>query len=299
MEVKSLTAFEAVLAVAQTGNFVKAAQALGISSAAISKSIARLEQEMGVKLFQRTTRVVSTTIEGERLVAGLRPLMNELVTLTNEVADYSSAPAGNLRLSLPPNLGRYMFMPLVNEFLTQHPDMSLDISLDPKLSNLIEDKIDIAVRAGVLPDNANLVARPVMQPRLLLCASPQYIERFGTPASVEDLVDHKAVLMRRANKQIEHQWQLTNDISVATPPSRLVVDDFDALLSGVKQGIGIGRLFDFMCNDAVRKGELIVLFPELKATPTVLNAIYQDRRMVSPRIRAMVDFLVAKLGTIT
>ena len=140
MEVKSLTAFEAVLAVAQTGNFVKAAQTLGISSAAISKSIARLEQEMGVKLFQRTTRVVSPTIEGERLVVGLRPLMNELATLTNEVADYSSAPAGNLRLSLPPNLGRYMFMPLVNEFLTQHPDMSLDISLDPKLSNLIEDK---------------------------------------------------------------------------------------------------------------------------------------------------------------
>ena len=293
---KSLTAYEAVLAVAQTGNFINAAQQLGISAAAISKSIGRLEQEMGVKLFQRTTRVVSLTVEGERLVSGLRPLMQELTSLTNEVADYSSAPSGNLRLSLPPNLGRYLFMPLVSDFLSQYPDMSLDVSLDPKLSHLVEDKIDIAVRAGDLPDYANLVARPVMQSRLLLCASHAYLHKFGHPEDVDALSQHHAVLMRRANNFTEHRWQLSSDVDVAVPPSRLVVDDYDALLTAVKQGVGIGRMFDFICSEAIEKGELVVLFPELHAAPTVLNAIYQDRRMVSPRIRAMMDFLVQRLS---
>lgn len=284
--------------VAKQKSFVQAANQLGLSTSATSKGVARLEEELGVKLLHRTTRSVSLTPEGEEFLSGIDKLQSELNALTKEIKSNHNEPKGNLRLSVPPLWGKVSLLPMLPEFLARYPDISIDLSMEVKAVSLAADGCDIAVRAGELADSANLVARKITETKLLTCGSPNYLKQQGTPTELQELERHNCLTIRNPDAQRVRPWKfkIENQIQQFHPTGSINLDDFESLTQLVKQGVGLGQVYDFSVKKAIEEGQLLPVLSAYECLPVPIYAVYLDRRLVSPRIRAFIDFLLEKLG---
>lgn len=295
LRTKNLTAVSAVVQVAEQGSFADASRVLGLSTSATSKSIGRLEDELGVKLFRRTTRSVSLTPEGERYVEGIRPLLLEMDAVTAEVTDSTLAPRGQLRVSVPAAYGRMVLVPQLFEFSERYPDVQLELSLEDRDVDLAAEQADVAVRAGALPDSANLVARKLFDDPLITCAAPTYLDRQGPPETIEDLKGHNCLNFRNRRTGRPVPWLFAGDVRMPVSGG-LAVDDGEAVGRAAIAGVGISQMPGFMAREALEDGRLIEVLRSHRPPPVQFSALYLDRRLVSPRIRALIDFLVAMDG---
>lgn len=291
-----LSGIEPFVAVAETSSFRQAAARLGVSTAAISKAVRRLEDELGVRLLHRTTRHVSMTAEGEALHSHARDALDRLAAGLDLVARARGLAEGPLRVSLSPVLGRVVVAALPRLF-ARHPRIQLDLSLTDRVVSLAEDEVDLAVRIGALRDSA-LIAHRLPAGRWATVAAPAYLARHGTPEHPDALADH-ACLKYAPPRGGVVEWSFlaagaAGAAGAATgvrTPTTLRMDNGDALVDAALVGLGVAQVFDWMAAESVRDGRLVEVLAPFAAPAPPLAAVLLPGRKELPRIQAFLAFL--------
>ncbi|PKV42888.1 DNA-binding transcriptional LysR family regulator [Janthinobacterium sp. 61] len=277
---------------AQAGSFVAAARQAGISPSAVSKSLARLEQRLGARLFQRSTRQLSLTTEGKLFLARSETILAEMQVAQEELAG-NLAPRGRLRLGLP-ELGG-LFLSALAEFSRQHPAIALDLDFSDALADVVGDGFDAVIRIGA-PRDSRLAARKLGQFRSCLVASPAYLARHGTPSHPLELQQHACLHYRFRHSGKIEQWQLRQEADAAPLdlPVSMVCNNVDARLHFARQGLGIAWLPDFHARGALAEGSLVEVLKDYAITDHRAHScwlLWPSGPHLAPKVRALVDFL--------
>lgn len=290
-----LSGLSAFVKTAELGSFVAAARVLNISASAAGKAVARLEQQMGVRLLQRSTRRIQLTEEGRLFHERCRRILDDLDDAQAMLSHAMEVPRGRLRISTP-IVSYHFLLPVIPDFRARYPQVELDIDFNDRIVDLIEEGIDIAIRSGDLPDS-RLVSRPLQPYRQLLCASPAYLARHGTPRTAGDLAQHTAVRFRYPNSGKVKMWP-TLPASAETelrPSTALTCNNMEAVLGATLRGLGIGHMPDFLVAQALSEGTLVRVLDELNDVGGHFNALWPSSRHLSPKVRVFVDHLSATL----
>lgn len=287
----SFTSLTSFVRTAETLSFVQAARLLGISASAVGKNVARLEQKLGVRLFNRSTRSVSLTAEGAVLLVRCQHILEQLQEAEAELTSSIGQPAGKLRVSLPV-IGYRLLLPLLPAFTRQYPQIELDLDFSDRLVNIIDEGFDVVIRSGDLADS-RLTSKTLGSFSFVLCASPAYLKEYGTPGSEEDLSAHQCVLFRFPSTGLIQPWELrgitvTGDFTCA---SALTANNIEAVIGISAAGMGISYVPDFVVRDALEKGDLSEVLPGSCVRQGHFCALWAARRHLSSRVRCFVDFL--------
>jgi DNA-binding transcriptional LysR family regulator len=286
----------AFVRVVESGSFSAAARQLALTPSALSKLVTRLEDRLGARLLQRTTRRLQLTPEGEAFFNRVRPILTAMEEAESEVSAAGAAPRGLLRLHCGSAFGMHQLAPAMPRFLARYPEVELDITINDQPPTLIEDSIDLAIRIGAL-DESSMVARRICNLERVICAAPAYLERCGTPRTPDDLQDHNCLWI--TSLPALRRWPFDTDegIRVVHIAGNVVANNAETVLQLTVAGVGISRLPDVMVGEAVRCGELVpVLTDWHHVEPVPLFATYPSGRHLAPKVRAMVDFLVEEFG---
>lgn len=283
-----LGSMRAFVAVVEAGGFSEAARRVGVSKALMSKQVAQLEDDLGVRLLHRTTRRVSATSSGQAYFEQCRPLLSELDELDASMHSNTSEPSGELRVTAPMSFAELHLMSAVVEFSRRHPKVRLNLVLSDRFVDLVEERIDVAIRIGELEDSS-LVARRIGSTSMLVCASPGYLARHGKPERPEQLAQHACVV--DSNHPAGTRWEFGTGESAVTVdvPTRILVNSARAVRELVLADQGIGYLPSFAVSDDIAAGKLKHLFPGLKAEPLGIFALYPHRRHLSAKVRRFVE----------
>jgi DNA-binding transcriptional LysR family regulator len=282
-------------AVVDAGSFVKAADALGLSKAAVSRYVDALEERLGVRLLHRTTRRLSLTEEGQLFYARSKELLAGVEEAETEVTSATAAATGLLRVNAPVTFGIRHLAPLWARFLALHPNVKLDITLSDRIVDLVEEGFDVAVRIAALA-NSSLVSKRLATTRLVLCASPQYLKARGTPRSPADLTHHAVISYSYLATRDEWHFEgPKGGVAVKTDPIvHTNSGDTCRTLALADQGIILQPTF--LVGDDLKSGALVELMPEFKCGEFGVFAVYPSRKHVAAKVRAVVDFLAGALA---
>ncbi|AFY57306.1 transcriptional regulator [Rivularia sp. PCC 7116] len=293
---KSLSNIKTFVRVAQTKSFVEAANVLSLSPPATSKAVAKLEEELGVKLLHRTTRSVSLTNEGERFYEVAQRLLEEMDDLVQELKDTKTEPSGRLKVSMSTAYGRMWGTILLAQFRRDYPQISVDLSLDDRDVDLAAEGFDVVIRVGELADSANLIARRLFLDPLITCATPEYLERYGRPQHPEELAQYNCLNFRNRKTGRLVPWFFTIDEQIERRnfTGTLTIDDGEAVGQAAMLGMGISQMPGFMAINALTEGKLEEILADYRPPEVPFTALYLERRLVSPRIQAFIDFMVLK-----
>ena len=282
--------------VVEAGGFSAAARELGLSKASVSKRIARLEDRLGVRLLNRTTRRLSLSEAGEAFYAGCRRMVSEAEAAEQAVTHLAAAPRGTLRVNAPMSFGQLHLAPALTAFLERYPELAVDLVLDDREVNLVQEGFDAGVRIKPLRDSS-LIARRLAPSRALLCAAPAYLEAHGAPARPEDLTRHACLLYSYQSEP--GVWLLTGPDGErrVRVSGRLRANNGEALLEAAVAGFGLALLPSFIAGEEVRAGRLRPVLSGWRAgNPVAIHAIYPASRNLSPKVRVFVDFLAERFG---
>jgi LysR family transcriptional regulator, regulator for bpeEF and oprC len=282
---------------AKRGSFAAAAREIGCTPSSLAKAVSRLEGQLGVRLFYRTTRQVTLSDDGRRLFQRCQTVLAELELLQEEAAGSRTDPAGTLRIDMPVTFGRVIMLPLLARLGQRHPRLSIDARFSDVYVDLVKEGIDVAIRTGPLRDSS-LVARPIAMQELLLFAAPSYLAKAGTPTTMAELGRHTAVLFRVPSTGKDREWHFRQQGRSVTilPPSRLRVDDGDAIVGAVVLGMGIGQVPHYMVVDQLARGALVELLPAMRPSAMPIAAVMPSARMVPTRVRALLDIIENSAG---
>lgn len=291
--IEDLTLFLRVL---DLGSISAAARHLDLSVAVASHRLKRLESELGVRLLHRTTRQLSATAEGSVLAKHGRTLIDDLDALTSGLRHAGTRITGTLRLTVSSAFGRLYISPLLPEFLCRYPDVRLHIDLNDQVTDLVGLGFDLAIRIGTLRDSS-LVAQKLTTNRRVLCASPDYLRRRGTPKRPADLKNHECLLKIEDDGR-QDVWRLIDgqrqiDIRVK---GRLDSNVGDLLRDAAVGGLGIAQLSTWHACEDLRAGRLNVILPDYPVPDTGIHAVMPRRQLIPPRVRAFISFLTEQLG---
>ncbi len=280
--------------VAEAGGFRAAAARLGVSAAAVSKSVAKLEAELGVVLLERTSRHVALTPEGAVFLERCRAAMAQLQAGREQVAGAQREPRGLLRVTLPPVLGRSV-LPVVARLSSRYPRLSIRLVVTNRLLRLVEEEIDVALRLGPLA-GSSLIARALRTPRWITVAAPAYLASRGAPTSPADLARHECIKFVLRGKVVEWSFRAGHGaIDVATP-SRILLDQGDLLIDAVVHAVGVAQVLDFMAAPLLEAGLLVEVLAPFATDGPSLHAVTPARRASVPRVRVFLDALGDALG---
>ncbi|TES61970.1 LysR family transcriptional regulator [Burkholderia cepacia] len=291
MSVDKFSGFPAFVRSVETGSFTAAAQSLGTTTSAVSKSVARLEKRLGVTLFQRSTRASVLTIEGQAFYERIAPLMRGLED-AEEVLRSPAAAAGRLRVSLPGELGRFLLDPVTRELLPNHPELALDVSVSDHHADLIRDRIDIAIRAGWLEDSG-LYALPITSLRLVLVAAPAYLRERGSPRVAADLAAHRHVRYRLNGRPYPLNFA---DGTSSSIEGRFDADNGEAMRVAALNGLGIAQILEIAVRDDLAAGRPQAVLPDQALACVPVHAIHAFGKNMPTRARVFVDFVTAQLS---
>jgi DNA-binding transcriptional LysR family regulator len=283
------------LRVLDAGSISAAARQLDLSVAVASKRLQRLERELGVRLLHRTTRQLRPTPEGQVLAAQGRMLVEDLETLTGSLRQAGSEVGGLLRLTTSVSFGGLYISPLLPKFLERHPDVKVSISLSDEKVDLVGAGFDLAIRIGQL-DDSSLVARKLAANRRVLCASPEYLHRHGTPQTPADLERHQCLVLIGVQRQPE-VWRLRNGVGEEVSvrgQGRLQSNIGDTLRDAAVDGLGIALHSTWHIAEDFRAGRLVHVLPDW-SLENGIYAVMPQRRLMPPRVRAFIEFLQAFL----
>ncbi len=282
-------------AVIDAGSFVAAAEALGMSKAAVSRYVSDLERRLGVRLMHRTTRRLSLTAEGEVFLARSREILASIEESEAEVSTRSHTASGLLKVSVPVSFGIRHLAPLWCEFMQAHPRVTLDVQLADRIMDLVDEGFDLAVRIARLPDSS-LVSRKLASTRLVLSASPEYLRRRGTPGHPGELAEHDVV--GYSLLAMSDQWRFTGPQGPVTVKVRphLWSNNGDTCVAACVRGAGIQLQPTFLIESELASGQLVEVLPQYRSMELGIYAVYPTRKFVLPKVRALVEFLSAKLA---
>jgi len=282
--------------VVEAEGFSAAARELGLSKSAVSKQVARLEDRMGVRLLNRTTRRLSLTEAGAAFYQGCRRVVAEAVAAQEAVGHLAERPRGRLVVSAPMSFGIRHLVPVLPDFMARHAEVTVDLQLDDRHVDLVEEGFDLALRIGGL-SGKSLVARRLAPLCRVLVAAPGYLDSHGRPRALDDLRSHDCLLY--SYQQSGSVWHFTTGgrTREAHVEGRLRINNGDAILAATLAGMGIALIPTFICADALRDGHLERVLPGWRDIgDSAIYAVYPARRNLSPKVRVFVDFLSERFG---
>jgi DNA-binding transcriptional LysR family regulator len=281
--------------VVQFRSFTAAAKDLGLSKSAVSKQVSRLEDRLGARLLNRTTRRLSLTEVGEAFYERCARIVDEARAAEAEAMNLADAPRGVLRINAPMTFGTQHLAPAIPAFLDLYPDIEMDLVLDDRIVDLIAEGFDAGVRITSMADSS-LVARRIAPSRHIVCAAPAYLEKHGRPTVPDDLRDHNCLGYSYRARGAD--WTVIGPDGPVSVPVRggLRTNNGDVLRTAALAGLGIVAAPTFNVGDDLRSGRLVALFEEAAPATHAIYAVYPHRRHVLPKVRAFVDFLAARLG---
>jgi len=292
MVLERLTGLIAFARAGTLGSYTAAARSLSISPSAISKSVQRLEKQLGVPLFTRTTRSLTLTAEGGELHERAVRLLSDADEIGQVAASARSEPSGSLRIAASLPIGVHVIAPALPAFRRRYPKLSIDLRLSDRYVDLVEEGIDIAVRIGDLADS-RLLSRTLAPLRLCCFASPAYLAERGTPAHPDDLAGHDTVTLRYQSTGQPLRWPFRIGAKVIeiVPPSTLTTDTSEALIAMLAAGAGIGVGAPFVTAPYVARGELVPVLGDFAVERTSITAIWPESRRTNPAVRAALEML--------
>ncbi|MEO0350731.1 MAG: LysR family transcriptional regulator [Cyanobacteria bacterium P01_A01_bin.15] len=283
MDILSLRLF---LRIAALGGITVAAQDLSLSPASASARLVKLEETLGVRLFNRTTRAVSLTTDGEAFLPYAQEMIETLETGLSAVKGQGAKAEGRLRITMPGSFGRMYIIPVLAEFHARYPLVSLDLRLSDEVLDVVEGAYDLIIRNAPLVDS-RLIVRKLASDRRILVASPAYLERQGVPSTPDDLAKHQCVCLAESTK-----WTFENGQTISVPRS-FVVNDGEALRTMLEQGLGIGIKSLWNASESLKAGRLVEIMSKFPlVTDTAIWLLYPSRRIMAPKVHAMIDFLI-------
>ena len=281
--------------VVESASFAAAARHFDMSPAMVSKHIRTLEERLGVRLLNRTTRRVNATEVGQNYYERCLRILAELEDADSAASDQQAAPRGLLRVTASVSYGARVLAPAIAEFLAAYPDLSVDLNLHDHYVDLLEERTDLAIRAGQLSDSS-LVARKLTAIEMVLCASPGYLEASGTPQKPRDLLKHNCLVYTYAAPRA---WTFTDQAGkeeVVRISGRLTANSGDPLLALALRDTGIIYVPDYLAADDLREGRLVRLLPAFTMPDIPVHAVYPHSRLLSAKTRTLIDFLAARLA---
>lgn len=293
---KSLSNIQTFVRVADVQSFAKASNVLGLSTSAVSKAVARLEADLGVKLFHRTTRSVSLTPDGTRLYEGCQQLLIEFDSLTAEIQGNQATPKGRLTVSVPTAFGRICLVPLLKSFTQAFPEITLDVSMDDRAVDLAAQGIDVVIRTGQLSDSANLIVSRLVTYQTVVCASSDYLTQHTEPQHPDQLQQHTCLNFRNRATGRFYPWTFAIDgchVQYAVSGA-VVFNNADAVVRSAIAGLGLSQMPTFLAKDAIAAGTLTEVLQSYRPPTVPVWICYLDRRFVAPRIRAFVEFMTER-----
>lgn len=284
----------AFAAVADARSFTQGAKRLGVSGAQVSKLIARLEDRLGARLLNRTTRDVSLTDIGRAYLDRARGLLEDFEALEESVRD-EAGPSGLLRISAPVSFGAKQLDPALLDFAAAYPEVSLEVSYSDRMVNLVDEGFDVAVRIGRLPDSS-LIARRLAPVQMIVCASPAYLQHHGSPQSPADLASHEAIVDLNAADPFLWGFGYQGECIEARVHGRLRFAGAESCLAAAERGFGIARSPDFIAAERLREGRLVPLLCGFEPEIIAVHAVYPHSRHLAGKVRAFVDFLADRFA---
>ncbi|MCK6371856.1 MAG: LysR family transcriptional regulator [Gammaproteobacteria bacterium] len=285
---------EVFVAVAEAGSFARAAARLRLSPPAVTRAVSALEERLGARVFQRTTRSLAITEVGQRFLDSSRRLVAELDAAVEGAVGESAEPRGHLSLTASVTFGRMALAPVVTSFLAGYPRVTASVLLVDRVVNLIEEGIDVAVRIGNLPDSS-LVARRVGAVRRILVASPSYLAAHGTPASPKDLRQHSVIAFTGLMPNREWRFRsATKQASIALAP-RLEVNDATTAIEAAEAGHGITLALSYMVGERIRAKKLTPVLEAFRLPLQPVNLVYPSARLLAPKTQAFIAHATPRL----
>jgi len=282
--------------VVEANSFSEAARRLGISKSAVSKQIARLEDHLGARLLNRTTRRISPTEVGAAFYERCSRIVAEVEEAELAVTRLQVEPRGVLRVNAPMSFGILHLAPAIAVFMKRYPDMDIDLTLNDRFVDLIDEGYDLAIRIGTMADSS-LIARKLAPSRLVLCAAPAYLRRRGLPVEPRDLAEHECLVYSLATGG--DLWKFTDAKGAPHPVrvnARLRVNNGDVMRDIAASGLGLTVLPTFIASKDLEKGTLVPVLTDYHLPETAVSAVYPQNRHLSTKIRVFVDFLAGRFG---
>ena len=293
---ESLNSIAFFVQAAEARSFSAVGRRLGVSSSTVGKSISRLEDRLGVRLFHRSTRSITLTVEGTLFLERCRRILSEIEAAEQELSERQQLPGGRLRISLP--LVGELVLPVLTAFMHRYPTVELEVDFSDRLVDVIEDGFDVVMRTGE-PSDSRLMSRPLGNYRLLLVASPDYLNRRGVPARPADLSHHACLHHRFPSTGRLEIWPFKPAIGTGLPelPATMVCNTSAALLDVARAGLGIACLPDFMVRQAVSTDELWCILDEFIEHQGTFRLLWPSSKYLSPKVRVFIDFMINTLFT--
>ncbi|KXZ62380.1 LysR family transcriptional regulator [Acinetobacter venetianus] len=283
--------------VVEAGSFTNAAEQLHLTRSAISKSIARLEERLGVTLFKRTTRLLSLTDEGALFYEHSRIAIAEIHTAEHLLDQGKISATGLLRISAPVLVGQLFITPLIVEFAQQHPDLQVELSFNDRTVDLIEDGFDLAIRIGHLADTHQLIAKKLGDHRMLLCATPDYLAKHGEIKHLDDLKNHTTITYPHTGYL--QKWHLQTEdqqlISIK-PKAKFMLNDMQTIKNTVLLGAGVAWLPDWLIQDELQQGKLIQTLSDVTTINFPIHVVWSSQSFMPLKTRLAIDHLVKHLS---
>jgi DNA-binding transcriptional LysR family regulator len=292
MDLNDIVVFTKVV---ETKSFTGAAEALGLPKSTVSRKLAQLEERLGVRLVQRTTRKLALTEIGEAYYERCSRIVSDVASAEQLVTDMQATPRGRLRVTATVDFSSRYLGTIIASFLADHPEVNVEIDATDRVVDLIEEGFDVAIRFGQLPESS-LVARRLCSASVVLCAAPSYIAKHGTPIAAEELYNHDHVLFTPMSRN--QIWTLVNGEGSFEfgRPARFASNNFGAVRDVAIAGGGIAVMSDFMVEDDIRAGTLVRVMPGWESRPTDIHAVYPARQNLPPRLTLFLDHLARALS---
>lgn len=297
----NLNTLDIFIDVMQTGSFAEVARRRDIASSSVSRSIASLEDQLGVRLFQRTTRKISPTAAGQAYFARVSPLLDDIKQASQNARDMEQTPRGVLRLTSSVAFGGHVIVPLIKEFMELYPDIQIEYVLSDQKTDIIAERFDVAIRHGQL-ENSSLIASCLLKPKYKVVASPDYIKNFGQPNTPQDIPDHQLLCFDLPG--FREEWFFKDiasqkDASFVPMKPRYILSNASALRALTLEGCGLSLLADWLVDDDIKAGELVDLFPNhivfANEHDPAIWLVTPSRSYVPLKTRCFLDFLKVKL----
>lgn len=286
----------AFITVATEGSFARAADRLGVGRSAVSRSVQKLEAQLGARLFSRTTRSTSLTSEGEVFFDNCRPGVERILQALEEMRDLREGPPrGQLRIRASHGFGRKVLAPLMIRFRQQYPEVAIELLLDDRSDDLAMDRVDLAFRDGRL-DDSQIIAKQIIPMQLLVCASPEYARQHGLPSSLDELASHACINRRLPNGRLQ-AWEFRQHgrAHSLTLPADIVLNDDDLSLRAVLDGQGLAQLPAYQVCEGLRTGSLVSCLGQYAPDDRGHYLCYLSRRQQPKRIRVFIDFITQQV----
>jgi DNA-binding transcriptional LysR family regulator len=277
---------------AELGGFSAAARALGVTPSAVSKAVSRLEDRLGVRLLNRTTRSLNPTPEGATYLERSRRILADIDEAEQEITRFRRAPRGLLRIHVSVAFGLHQLPPVLPEFVRRYPEVQLDITANDREPDFAEDGIDVAVRSGEVSDES-LIARRVCTLERVICAAPSYLKRYGTPRTPDELAQHKCLLVSSQPELNAWPFDTPQGVRSVRVGGGISANSAETAVQLAVAGLGVIRLGDIVVGEHLRTRKLVPLLADVHhVEPVPMHALYLPGRHRSPKVVAMVDFLL-------